>query len=513
MEKYWRNKKVSIPTVIVIAIVLLLVVNHKSNGHQTSEVVIGDFVRETRVSGKVRPLDEAKLSFNTSGQVATISVKVGDEVKRGDVLATLDRSDLSADLSQAQANLLLEQRQLTELNRGTRQEEIDVQKAKVELERKNYSDALTTMVNTLKQSYTSAVNLYNIGISQVFDNPFKFNARISPQMSVRFSNSINDDYQDIREIVRKFGILISTLSTETYSESTRQEIDGYLAELQSFSNKVAIAVGEFEPVSGITQEDIDRYRSDLASQRNSLDTSIISASSAGNELSNSEDTLRIEEENLRLLTAGSTPEDLAIQQARILSEQAKVSSASASLRDSQIIAPFDGVIAKKEISVGENVTSDIEAFVLVAENGMEIESFIPELLIADVTKGDTTSIVFDAYPDKTFNGTVSSVDPKDTLRDGVSTYKTIIQFDDLDDTPIRVGMTVDLLIEALRVPDVLLVPSRAIITERSEEGRKYYVVVGREKVEVEVGERDSHGNREVLGGISEGDVVVLDPED
>ncbi len=56
----------------------------------------------------VVPARQQKLGFRVSGQVKEIAVKVGDQVKAGDVLAALDLSDLQLKLEEAKANLTLQ---------------------------------------------------------------------------------------------------------------------------------------------------------------------------------------------------------------------------------------------------------------------------------------------------------------------------------------------------------------------------------------------------------------------
>lgn len=508
--KFIKNTKISIP----VAVVLLLLIFSLANGGEevvTHTISKEDFIQTTRVSGKVVPQDEAGLSFNTSGRVSDVNVNVGDEVRRGDVLAVLDRDDLEASLSEAQANLQLERSQFNELSRGTRDEEIKVQEVRVQSAEQDVEDSLKNLINALNQTYTSADTIYNNGISQVFRDPFGSFAKISPVMNVSKQNTINDRYQEIIPVMNSWYKLNNSLTVDTYNSSVLSTVQGYVNKLQDFSSLVAVGISDFEPILTTTQEDINAFKADLSSERSALDSSATALTTASKTYEAALNDLRLEQSSLDLLSAGSTSGDLEVQSARIAAQSARVSSARAQVNDSQIIAPFDGIIAKKTISVGEYVDSKTEVFVLVAPNGVEIESYIPELLIRNVNNGDPAKIKFDAYPDKEFKGEVSVVDTRDTLRDGVTTYKTSIQLIDTDETPVRIGMTVDILIEAYVEGDVLLVPSRAIV---SKDGVDYVVVAPKmKKQEVVVGDRDSNGNRAIVSGLVEGDIVVVDPEE
>lgn len=58
--------------------------------------------RPVSVGGLLATEDEARLSFKTGGLIQRIHVKVGDPVRRGQLLATLDLTEISAQVNQAQ---------------------------------------------------------------------------------------------------------------------------------------------------------------------------------------------------------------------------------------------------------------------------------------------------------------------------------------------------------------------------------------------------------------------------
>ena len=60
-------------------------------------------------SGSVIPETKVTLPFGTSGAVAKVHVQPGDRVKKGDVLAELDTSDLAMQLAQQQQAYLIQQ--------------------------------------------------------------------------------------------------------------------------------------------------------------------------------------------------------------------------------------------------------------------------------------------------------------------------------------------------------------------------------------------------------------------
>jgi membrane fusion protein YbhG len=83
----------------------------------------GAAAAESPVSGTVEAT-EADLGFQLPGRIATVGPHEGDRVAAGDTLALLDRRDLAARQAQARAALAAAQAVLTELERGSRREEL-----------------------------------------------------------------------------------------------------------------------------------------------------------------------------------------------------------------------------------------------------------------------------------------------------------------------------------------------------------------------------------------------------
>ena len=84
-------------------------------------------------SGVVVPLRTAQLAFPAIGRVKTVDVKVGDKVKTGQTLVTLDTALLEARVREAEANLAAAEIQVKFLKRvGTDERNLESAEADVE---------------------------------------------------------------------------------------------------------------------------------------------------------------------------------------------------------------------------------------------------------------------------------------------------------------------------------------------------------------------------------------------
>lgn len=76
---------------------------------QTVPVTRGTLVATVNAAGNVSAPEEAALAFQTSGRVAKVAVKLGDKVKKDQLLMQLDTTDLELALKTSQSNLVAAQ--------------------------------------------------------------------------------------------------------------------------------------------------------------------------------------------------------------------------------------------------------------------------------------------------------------------------------------------------------------------------------------------------------------------
>ncbi len=77
----------------------------------------------------------------------------------------------------------------------------------------------------------------------------------------------------------------------------------------------------------------------------------------------------------------------------------------------KLVAPFDGVVAKRFISTGDIVKAGQPAFALVKESSIYVEVLLEETKLKGVKVGSKAYVRLDAYPDKVFEGAVEKISP------------------------------------------------------------------------------------------------------
>ncbi len=100
--------------------------------NQIVQVQRGNLVATVNTTGPIVAVNQAKLSFKTGGRLKSVNVGVGDVVKAGDVLASLETQDLELQLVQAQATLETNQIKLAQAKAGPKPEDIVIAKSTLE---------------------------------------------------------------------------------------------------------------------------------------------------------------------------------------------------------------------------------------------------------------------------------------------------------------------------------------------------------------------------------------------
>jgi len=194
--------------------------------------------------------------------------------------------------------------------------------------------------------------------------------------------------------------------------------------------------------------------------------------------------------------------ELSLKQAQVSLDQAK-----ANIKKSQLIAPFDGVVADLNIQVGQQSSASAQPVILVDLSRLEAQVNVGETDLPRVKVGQPVQVTFDALLGQTFTATVVEVAFVGTTTQGVVNYPVTVALDQ-PDSQIRPGMTANVTIVVEQRDNILLVPNRAVKTS----GKQKIVTVIKDgqptPVNVTLG-MSNDTQSEVTSGLNEGDVVQV----
>ena len=276
----------------------------------------------------------------------------------------------------------------------------------------------------------------------------------------------------------------------------RMDSASLAAELAQAQAELAQAEAEYiEILNGNRQEEIARAKSQVLSAQAQADLSVkrlekyrfLAQEGAIAQLTLdeyiSEDkiaraSLAEAQEQLRELENGSRPEDINQFKARVAAAKAKVALAETNLEDTDIRAPFDGIVSQKYAVVGSIVTPNVSASstssatstsILSIASELEVNVNVSEASISYIEPSQAVEIVADAYPYRTFKGRVKQIAPEAVVENNVTSFEVKVELI-TGQSELRSGMNIDAVFIGKKVEKALTIPTVAITTNRGEIG-------------------------------------------
>ena len=157
--------------------------------------------------------------------------------------------------------------------------------------------------------------------------------------------------------------------------------------------------------------------------------------------------------------------------ARVVQARAQLDKENRNLSYSKIISPIDGVIIERSIDVGQTVAASFQTptlFKIARDlNEMQIEALVSEADIGNIRPGQAVTFEVDAFPNKSFNGTVKLVRLEPEVEQNVVSYKVIVDVENPEGTLLP-GMTAQSLITVQTKNSVLKIPVSTLRFSPSE---------------------------------------------
>lgn len=402
-------------------------------------------------TGVVEPERSVDLNFELSAPVDEVYVQEGDSVQEGDLLARLRSDELEASLREAEIALELQQLAYEALIEPPR--EVDVRAAE------------------------AAVAAAEASIPAAGFGPTQEQIEIARYQAELARNRLWQRQLD-RDIFRERppefwqGGLPGLIQTEQQVRSAEFGVDiaeaNVGATIQSGGGAGAIANAEAE---------------------------LVRAQVALEDLLEGPDQVELLRFEIQLDQA-----ELAVERAQVALEQA------------ELYAPFDGIVAQDNLTVGEVPPQGQAAVQVVDSSEFYVELSIDESDVVDIAEGQSVTLRLDALPEAEVTGTIERISITPDEESTTVVYRARVRLDPTE-ANIRVGMSTTATITTRQLDDVLVVPNRFIRIDRDTQ--QAFVTVQRaegefEEIPVELGERNSNFSQ-ITSGVEPGQRIVQVP--
>lgn len=173
---------------------------------------------------------------------------------------------------------------------------------------------------------------------------------------------------------------------------------------------------------------------------------------------------------------GPTETELAEANQKISSAQADLASAKETVSVASLYAPWDGTVTSISADVGEYLGTT--TFLVLSDlDNPTLEVSLDESDMELVAIDYPAEIIFDAYPDVTYTGTVTTIDPTIATSNNINTITAYVKIDKsqiADGVTLPIGLSASVDIIAGQAEDAVLVTLDAI---RDLGGGEYAVFV------------------------------------
>ncbi len=202
--------------------------------------------------------------------------------------------------------------------------------------------------------------------------------------------------------------------------------------------------------------------------------------------------------------------DEAVSQLKV--EEATVALMAAQLEKLTVVAPFDGVLGLKHVSVGDYLGPGAEIINLEMIDPLRVEFRVPELFLPAVAVGNKVSLAIDAFPGREFTGEVYAIDPLIDKAGRAIVMRARIANPKGE---LKPGLFARVTLELTSNPSAIFVPEESLVpigdtrfvfkvVDKEVDGKTSKVVAF---VPVKTGTR-GHGQVEISVGLAPKDVVV-----
>ncbi len=501
LKKYLTTKLIIVwSTVIIILGGSIFWFTRPDQASDTVKVVKGTITQEVVITGKTESSENIEMSFDRAGRVSSAPVKVGDRVTIGQTLASLDSGDLYAQLEQALANVKAKEAKLSELRKSTLSGNQNTPSSELLGAENDLRNARTALVQSLTDAYTKNDDAVRNLTDIFFDNPRTTNAYYNLD-GVTSDELIDLSFsrRDLEERLVAWNARISVLSATSDLEKEYNLDLANLVKTRVYLDKISQAINAQTPDSDITASVLSGYRSNVSSARAQINLAVSNLQAA-------RQAVLVAQNKLDLTV--STPEELSIGESEVEQAQAQVSQIKAQISKNMIIAPISGLVTRQDAKVGETATPGVNVVTVMSDGSFEITANVPEVDVGKLALGNKVTITLDAYAGEVWDGSVTYIEPAETVVDGVVNYKIKVGFGK-NDTRLKSGLTANLTIETVRKDNVLILPQYSII--ENDKGSFVEKNIGNNKTEqvaVKIGIRSQDGRVEILSGVAEGDEVL-----
>ena len=484
------HKKRCIAVVAAAAVLVAVIVPRKSRSASAdlayTQEKLGrrDIVNVYDGSGTINAADSYTVKSLVTGTVLTADFELGDSIEKGDVLYTIDISDVENNLASAQLSVEQAQRNYDDI--------ADMQNVRTRIsgEVSSFAVAAGDAVQagqTVATIRDTSVMLLAVDFPAAEAQSFVAGqaAQVMPDTTFEVLNGT------IRSVSGADPAGDASLMTCTVTIAVPNA--GSLTTAQA-------AVAQVNGVSSLNSAHFTYQREE---------TVVAAASGTVSELCVKEGSTVRQDDVILRITGKDLDKQTKNAADSLRAAELQMSSAEKTISHYTIDAPISGTIVDKKVKAGDKLSANDTAMqnlcTIYDMSYLEMKLNVDELKIRSLEVGQEVEITADAVPGETYKGVISSILVAGTTANGSTSYPVTVRIDDMGE--LLPGMNATAKITTASVKNVLALPNAALV-------RGSYVLVTKDSpsaanAETSMTAPDGYVYVKVTTGISDDDYIEV----
>lgn len=484
------HKKRCIAVVAAAAVLVAVIVPRKSRSASAdlayTQEKLGrrDIVNVYDGSGTINAADSYTVKSLVTGTVLTADFELGDSIEKGDILYTIDISDVENNLASAQLSVEQAQRNYDDI--------ADMQNVRTRIsgEVSSFAVAAGDAVQagqTVATIRDTSVMLLAVDFPAAEAQSFVAGqaAQVMPDTTFEVLNGT------IRSVSGADPAGDASLMTCTVTIAVPNA--GSLTTAQA-------AVAQVNGVSSLNSAHFTYQREE---------TVVAAASGTVSELCVKEGSTVRQDDVILRITGKDLDKQTKNAADSLRAAELQMSSAEKTISHYTIDAPISGTIVDKKVKAGDKLSANDTAMqnlcTIYDMSYLEMKLNVDELKIRSLEVGQEVDITADAVPGETYKGVISSILVAGTTANGSTSYPVTVRIDDMGE--LLPGMNATAKITTASVKNVLALPNAALV-------RGSYVLVTKDSpsaanAETSMTAPDGYVYVKVTTGISDDDYIEV----
>lgn len=484
------HKKRCIAVVAAAAVLVAVIVPRKSRSASAdlayTQEKLGrrDIVNVYDGSGTINAADSYTVKSLVTGTVLTADFELGDSIEKGDILYTIDISDVENNLASAQLSVEQAQRNYDDI--------ADMQNVRTRI-----SGEVSSFAVAAGDAVQAGQTVATIRDTSVMLLAVDFPAAEAQSFVAGQAAQVMPDttFETLNGTIR------SVSGADPSGDASLMTCTVTIAVPNAGSLTTAqAAVAQVNGVSSLNSAHFTYQREE---------TVVAAASGTVSELCVKEGSTVRQDDVILRITGKDLDKQTRNAADSLRAAELQMSSAEKTISHYTIDAPISGTIVDKKVKAGDKLSANDTAMqnlcTIYDMSYLEMKLNVDELKIRSLEVGQEVDITADAVPGETYKGVISSILVAGTTANGSTSYPVTVRIDDMGE--LLPGMNATAKITTASVKNVLALPNAALV-------RGSYVLVTKDSpsaanAETSMTAPDGYVYVKVTTGISDDDYIEV----